>query len=231
MNIVITGASSGIGREVAMKMAEEPRNRIFAIARNETALRSLADSCPNKNIIVAALDIAGPRSALRELKKNLGADPGRIDILINNAGYLVNKPFTDHSDKEIASLMSVNFSAPAILITELMPLFGRGSHVVNIGSMGGFQGSLKFAGLSYYSATKGALAILTECLAAEYADRGISFNCLCPGAVQTEMFGHAFPGSSAPVTPAEMAAYIAEFAVNGNKFFNGKILPVALSVP
>ncbi|MRR19562.1 SDR family oxidoreductase, partial [bacterium] len=117
------------------------------------------------------------------------------------------------------------------LTAELLPLMGRGSHVVNIGSMGGFQGSMKFAGLSYYSATKGALAILTECLAAEYADRGISFNCLCPGAVQTEMFSQAFPGFSAPVSPAEMAGYIADFAVNGNRFFNGKILPVALSVP
>ena len=231
MNIVITGASSGIGREIATKMAEEPHNRIFAIARNETALRSLADKCPNKNITVAALDIAGPRSLLRELKNSLSIDPGTINILINNAGYLVNKPFADYSDQEIASHVSVNFSAPAILITELLPLLSRGSHVVNIGSMGGYQGSLKFAGLSYYSATKGALAILTECLAAEYADRGISFNCLCPGAVQTEMFSRAFPGLSAPVSPAEMAAFIADFAVNGNKFFNGKILPVALSVP
>jgi 3-oxoacyl-[acyl-carrier protein] reductase len=231
MNIVITGASSGIGREIAMKMAEEPHNRIFAIARNETALRSLADNCPNKNITVAAIDIAGPRSLLRELKNSLSIDPGTINILINNAGYLVNKPFADYSDQEIASLISVNFSAPAVLITELLPLLSRGSHVVNIGSMGGYQGSLKFAGLSYYSATKGALAILTECLASEYADRGISFNCLCPGAVQTEMFSRAFPGSSAPVSPAEMAAFIADFAINGNKFFNGKILPVALSVP
>jgi 3-oxoacyl-[acyl-carrier protein] reductase len=231
MNIVITGASSGIGREIAMKMAEEPHNRIFAIARNETALRSLADNCPNKNIAVVALDISGPRSLLRELKNSLSIDPGTINILINNAGYLVNKPFADYSDQEIASLVSVNFSAPAVLITELLPLLSRGSHVVNIGSMGGYQGSLKFAGLSYYSATKGALAILTECLAAEYADRGISFNCLCPGAVQTEMFSRAFPGLSAPVSPAEMAAFIADFAINGNKFFNGKILPVALSVP
>lgn len=231
MNIVITGASSGIGREIVMRMAEEPHNRIFAIARNETALRSLADNCSNKNITAVVLDIAGPRSLLRELKNSLSIDPGMIDILINNAGYLVNKPFADYSDQEIVSMVSVNFSAPAVLIAELLPLLSRGSHVVNIGSMGGYQGSLKFAGLSYYSATKGALAILTECLATEYADRGISFNCLCPGAVQTEMFSRAFPGSSAPISPAEMAAFIADFAINGNKFFNGKILPVALSVP
>jgi short-subunit dehydrogenase len=231
MNIIVTGASSGIGREVVMKLAADPHNRLIALARNKEALRSLAEGCPNKNITGIPIDISGPRSSLRELKSSLSVDPGKIDILINNAGHLVNKPFTEQSENEIASMVSVNFTAAAAMIAELMPLFVKGSHVVNIGSMGGFQGSLKFSGLSFYSATKGALAILTECLAAEYADRGISFNCLCPGAVQTEMFSRAFPGADAPVSPEEMAAFIADFALNGNKFFNGKILPVALSVP
>ena len=231
MNIVITGASSGIGREIAIKLAETPQNRIIAISRNKNALRSLADGCKNRNITAMPLDIAGPRSSLRELIKSLSIDPGTIDILVNNAGYLVNKPFEEHSEEDIAKIMAVNFTGAAALITELLPLFTKGSHVVNTGSMGGFQGSLKFSGLSYYSAAKGALAILTESLAAEYADRGISFNCICPGAVQTEMFSEAFPGYKAPVSPEEMAGFIADFAVNGNRFFNGKILPVALSVP
>jgi short-subunit dehydrogenase len=231
MNIVITGASSGIGREIAIKLAGNPQNRIIAISRNENALRSLANGSKYKNIIATPLDIAGLRSSLRELKNSLSSDPGLIDILINNAGFLVNKAFDKHSEEDIARIMAVNFTGAAALITELIPLMHKGSHVVNIGSMGGFQGSLKFTGLSYYSAAKGALAILTESLAAEYADRGISFNCLCPGAVQTEMFSQAFPGHAAPVTPSEMAGFIADFAVNGNRFFNGKILPVALSVP
>jgi len=231
MNIVITGASSGIGREIVLSLAQETDNRIYAIARGEQALRSLAEDCQNRNIIPVPLDIAGDRSLLRGLGKRLSDEAGRVDILINNAGYLVNKPFEEHSGDEIASLVAVNFISAAAVTAELLPLMVRGSHVLNIGSMGGFQGSMKFSGLSYYSASKGALAILTECLAAEYAERGISFNCLCPGAVQTEMFSEAFPGFSAPVSPAEMAVYIADFAVNGNKFFNGKILPVALSVP
>lgn len=231
MNIIITGASSGIGRDIALKLAEESGHKIYAISRNASALRSLAGECGNGNIFPVVMDITGPRSSLRELGKRLSEDPGIIDIVINNAGYLVNKPFTEQSDEEIASLVAVNFTAPAALVSELLPLMKRGSHVVNIGSMGGFQGSMKFSGLSFYSATKGALAVLTECLAAEYADSGISFNCLCPGAVQTEMFSKAFPGYRAPVSSSEMAAFIADFAVNGNKFFNGKILPVALSVP
>ena len=231
MNIVITGASSGIGREVAIRLSEEPGNRIYAIARTKTALESLSAGARNKNIVAMPLDMTSGRSSLRELKKRLSEEAGKVDILINNAGHLVNKPFEDHDEEDIESSVAVNFTSAAMLTAELLPLMEKGAHVVNIGSMGGFQGSLKFPGLALYSATKGALAILTECLATEYAERGISFNCLCPGAVQTEMFSKAFPGFSAPVSPEEMARFIADFAVNGNKFFNGKILPVALSVP
>ncbi|MDZ7636417.1 MAG: SDR family oxidoreductase [Bacteroidales bacterium] len=231
MNIVITGASSGIGREVALSLAQEPDHRIYAIARSEQALSSIAEGCKNGNIIPVPLDITGDRSLLRGLVKRLHEEAGRLDILINNAGYLVNKPFEEHTGDEIASLVAVNFISAAAMTAELLPLMVRGSHVLNIGSMGGFRGGMKFAGLSYYSATKGALAVLTEMSSARVCDRGISFNCLCPGAVQTEMFSEAFPGFSAPVSPAEMAVIIADFAVNGNKFFDGKILPVALSVP
>ncbi|MDM8004275.1 MAG: SDR family oxidoreductase [Bacteroidota bacterium] len=231
MNIVITGASSGIGREVALRLSEEPGNRIYAIARNSNQLLSLSEAAGNKNITSVAMDITSGRSSLSGLKKRLEEEAGRLDILINNAGYLVNKPFDEHTEVEISASLAVNFTSAALLTAELLPLMGRGSHVVNIGSMGGFQGSLKFPGLAWYSATKGALAVLTECLAAEYSERGISFNCLCPGAVQTEMFQKAFPGFTAPVSPAEMAGFIADFAVNGNRFFNGKILPVAVSVP
>jgi NAD(P)-dependent dehydrogenase (short-subunit alcohol dehydrogenase family) len=231
MNILITGASSGIGREVALRLSEESGNRIYAIARNRKALLSLSEAAGNKNIIAVPIDITSGRSSLSGLKKRLEEEAGRLDILINNAGHLVNKPFEVHTDADISSSVAVNFTSAAILIAELLPLLGKGSHVINIGSMGGFQGSLKFPGLAWYSATKGALAVLTECLAAEYAGRGISFNCLCPGAVQTEMFQKAFPGFTAPVSPADMAGFIADFAVNGNRFFNGKILPVALSVP
>ena len=97
--------------------------------------------------------------------------------------------------------------------------------------MGGFQGSEKYKGLSYYSASKAALACLSECMAAEFLESGISVNCLALGAVQTEMFEEAFPGLKAPVTAKEMAKFIADFALNGNKFFNGKVIPVAFSDP
>ena len=231
MNIVITGASSGIGREVALRLSEEPGNRIYALARGRKLLESLSKAASHENIIVMPVDLTSGRSSLSELKKRLSKEAASVKILINNAGHLVNKPFEEHTDEDIATSVAVNFTSAAMITAELLPLMKRGAHVVNIGSMGGYQGSMKFPGLSLYSATKGALAVLTECLATEYAERGISFNCLCPGAVQTEMFSRAFPGFTAPVSPKDMAHFIADFAVNGNKFFNGKILPVAVSVP
>jgi len=117
------------------------------------------------------------------------------------------------------------------MIQHIVPFMHEGSHIVNISSMGGFQGSMKFPGLSAYSTSKGALAILTECLAEEFKERGIKVNCLALGSSQTEMFEAAFPGMEAGTLAFEMGRYIAEFAQNGHKYFNGKILPVANTTP
>ena len=96
-------------------------------------------------------------------------------------------------------MMETNFFGPASIIRIVKPLMPAGSHIVNISSMGGFQGSAKFNGLSYYSASKAAIACLSECLAEEFKDSGVSVNCLALGAVQTEMLREAFPGYKAPV--------------------------------
>jgi NAD(P)-dependent dehydrogenase (short-subunit alcohol dehydrogenase family) len=97
--------------------------------------------------------------------------------------------------------------------------------------MGGVQGSSKFPGLSAYSSSKSALSGLTECLAEELKTKNIAVNCLALGAVQTEMLAKAFPGYKAPVTPSQMAEFICDFALKGQHFFNGKIIPVSSSTP
>jgi NAD(P)-dependent dehydrogenase (short-subunit alcohol dehydrogenase family) len=117
------------------------------------------------------------------------------------------------------------------MIQHILPLMQSGSHIVNIGSMGGFQGSVKFPGLSAYSASKAALHTLTECLAFELAETGIKINCLALGSAQTEMLEAAFPGYQSPVMAFEMGKYVTDFAKTGHKFFNGKILPVAVTTP
>jgi NAD(P)-dependent dehydrogenase (short-subunit alcohol dehydrogenase family) len=147
------------------------------------------------------------------------------------AGLLIVKDFMKLSEREARSMMETNFFGPAAFIKLLVPLMSAGSHIVNISSMGGFQGSSKYRGLSFYSASKAALSCLSECLAVELSETGISINCLALGSVQTEMFENAFPGFKAPLGPKEMAEFISYFAVNGNKYFNGKVLPVAVNNP
>ena len=144
---------------------------------------------------------------------------------------LINKPFEKLSISDMNRMLQLNLAAPAQLIQCLLPIIKKPSHIVNISSMGGFQGSQKFPGLSIYSAAKAGLASLTECLAEEYKGSGISFNCLAIGATDTEMLREAFPGYIPPFKASDMADFIVDFALNKQKFFNGKIIPVTVSTP
>ena len=168
---------------------------------------------------------------MRKLSDFLEKEFSSIDILINNAGLLINKPFTDLTTTDFIASYQVNVFGPAALIRTVLPFMKKTGHVVNISSMGGIQGSVKFPGLSAYSSSKGAILTLTELLAEEYKETGPAFNALALGSVQTEMLEEAFPGLKAAVSAEEMAAYIMEFAINGNKYFNGKILQVSNSTP
>lgn len=151
--------------------------------------------------------------------------------MIHNAGSLLHKPFTQITSEEFQNVYKVNVFAVAELTKICIPFLSKGSHVVSISSMGGIQGSMKFAGLSAYSSSKGALITLSELLAEEYKEEGIAFNVLALGAVQTEMLQEAFPGYQAPISAKAMADYIFNFALTGNQFYNGKILQVSSSTP
>ncbi|HUX59072.1 MAG TPA: SDR family oxidoreductase [Bacteroidales bacterium] len=229
MNIIIIGGTRGIGKEVALYFAQDKGNKVLVTGRNENALKNL--SSIYSNIYTFPLDLALFESKVGIFKDAVINHFKRVDILINMAGMLVVKDFINISTNEARLMMETNFFGPASVIREIKPLMQKGSHIVNISSMGGFQGSTKYKGLSYYSASKAALASLSECLAAEFTESGISVNCLALGAVQTEMLEEAFPGYKAPVDAIEMAGFISGFAMNGHKFINGKIIPVAVNNP
>lgn len=237
MNIIVTGASRGVGYEIVRSFAEKPGMKILAIARNIKDLKKLKLSCQTlpsgDEVDMIAADLSKFGRLKDEIIPVIRNKFDKLDILINNAGYLVNKPFSQIDADELEMTIKVNFMLPWKLIQSLLDLLAQSgkSHVINISSIGGIQGSMKFPGLSAYSSAKGALGILTECLAAELSDKGIAFNCLALGSVQTEMFKMAFPGYKAQLKPEEIAAFIADFAVKGNKYFNGKILPVSVSTP
>lgn len=226
-HIIITGASKGVGRQTAIQLAKLGHS-VTAVARSASALEEISQN--HTAIYPLQADITEPTTPDRIIS-HLNSEHLKIDGLIHNAGLLVNKPFKKLTDQDWLNQANVNFLAPVRLTRCLLPHFNDSSHILNISSMGGFQGSSKFPGLSAYSTTKGALSILTECLSIELAGEGIACNCLCLGAVQTEMLEQAFPGIEAPVQPEQMGTYIADFILNGHTFYNGKILPVALSNP
>ncbi|MEX2585553.1 MAG: SDR family oxidoreductase [Balneolaceae bacterium] len=226
--ILITGASRGIGYETALSLANEG-HRVIATARSEKELSDLK-MIGKGQIYTVAADLTTTQG-IQLILTAVNDQGGSIDGLINNAGLLINKPFPDLTDRDWQDLFEVNLLGPARLTRELVNTFNKNSHILNISSMGGYQQSRKFSGLSGYSSLKGGLVILSECLAEELKPLKISSNCLCLGAVQTEMFSTAFPGMTAPVQPEEMGRYIAHFLLEGHRYFNGKSLPVALADP
>lgn len=232
--ILITGASKGIGFETVLELSKDPANRVIAVSRNYDQLSQLKESCArlhSTSIDIVPFDLTREED-LAKLEEAL-AEVQKIDVLINNAGLLINKPFEALTLADWRAMFEVNVFGVVGLIKFLLPRLRQSpaAHIVNIGSMGGFQGSSKFPGLSGYSAAKAALANLTECLAAELGGDNIKCNCLCLGAVNTEMLATAFPGYEAPLRSEEMAQFIAYFSLNGRRFFNGQVLPVALNDP
>jgi NAD(P)-dependent dehydrogenase (short-subunit alcohol dehydrogenase family) len=224
-NVVITGSSRGIGFELAQIFATNNCN-VLAISRNCDSLEKLKIT----NITTLSVDLE-KEEELEKVTSFISNNWNTVDILINNAGKLINKPFEKLTTSDFLQVYNVNVFAVVQLTQKLIPFLKKGSHVVNISSIGGVQGSSKFAGLAAYSSSKGALITLTELLAEEYKTQGISFNVLALGAVQTEMLEEAFPGYKAPVLASEMANYIYNFALTGNTFYNGKILQVSSTTP
>ncbi len=233
MNIVITGASRGIGYHAAIKLADRCGNNILAIARSEEKLIALKNKIeaehPSSNLDYFVFDFF--KGDFDTLENEIRKQFNQIDILINNAGSLVAKPFLEITSDDFDQSFGVNIKAAFQLSQIVVPLMNQGAHIVNVSSMGGVQGSVKFPGLSVYSASKGAVSVFTESLAAELIEDGIKVNALAFGAVDTDMLRSAFPDSKAPLSAEEMGDYLAEFACSGAKYYNGKVLPVSVSTP
>jgi short-subunit dehydrogenase len=224
-NIIITGTSRGIGYELVQIFAKAGY-QVLALSRNEKPIQDLK----LRNVTTFSLDL-NDAGAYKKVEDFIDSDWEQVDVLINNAGVLLNKPFSEISIQDFETVYRTNVFGVAELTRIVLPFMKKDSHVVTISSMGGVQGSMKFPGLAAYSSSKAAIITLTELLAEEYKDSGIAFNVLALGAVQTEMLEEAFPGYQAPTTALEMAQYIFDFSLNGNKYYNGKLLQVSNSTP
>lgn len=223
-NIIITGTSRGIGFQLVKQFSAEG-NQVLALSRNAKPIDELALS----NVTALSFDLTQKKHyhKVTEFVQNWN----EVDVLINNAGSLINKPFQEIDMELFEKVYRTNVFGVAELTRIVLPFMKKQGHVVTISSMGGVQGSAKFSGLTAYSSSKGAVITLTEVWAEEFKETGPSFNVLALGAVQTEMLEEAFPGYKAPVSALEMATYIKEFALNGNKLYNGKLLQISSTTP
>lgn len=227
MNVVITGAGKGIGFALVQRFIKEPNCKVWACSRDVSALQALKAS----NLTIAALDVANCTE--QDIFQAVAKVFDSVDILLQNAGVLINKPFHETPLEEWRRVFEVNLFSVVKINQALLPLLEKSAagHIVHIGSMGGVQGSSKFPGLSAYSASKAALANLTECMAEELKPRNIHVNCLALGSVNKEMLRQAFPDYLANVSSHDMADFIFQFSVSQRSFFNGKIIPVSSSTP
>lgn len=225
-HIIITGTSRGIGFELVQLFASAG-HQVLSLSRNEKPIAVLG--LKNVTAISFDLDVEDDYKKVSQFVSQQWSN--KVDILINNAGLLVNKPFQELSKQDWLQVYQVNVFGVAELTKTVLPYMSTGSHVVTVSSMGGIQGSMKFPGLAAYSSSKGAVITLSELLAEEYKEQQIAFNVLALGAVQTEMLEEAFPGYEAPLKPIEMANYIFDFSLTGNKYYNGKVLEVSSTTP
>ncbi len=223
-NIIVTGTGRGIGYALALQFANAG-HQVLAISRQIP--KALA---AHSNVTCLSVDLT-VATEMDQVSQFLSSSWQNVDAIVHNAGAFLNKPFSETTTADFESVYKVNVFAVAAITRIALPYLKSGSHVVTISSMGGIQGSSKFAGLSAYSSSKGAVITLSELLAEEYRDRGISFNVLALGSVQTEMLAAAFPGLKAPLSAEEMANYIFDFTLTGNKYYNGKALSVSSTTP
>ena len=224
-NIIITGTSKGIGFELVQLFSNAGHN-ILALSRNSNPISNLHLN----NVTLFPFDLCRLED-YKKVKTFISSEWKHVDILINNAGILLNKPFAETSMQDFEDVYKTNVFGVAEITRTVIPFMKKDGHVVTISSIGGVQGCVKFPGLSAYSSSKGAVITLTELLAEEYKETGPSFNVLALGAVQTEMLEKAFPDFKASTTALEMAQYIFDFALHGNKLYNGKMLQVSNSTP
>lgn len=182
---LITGASSGIGLELAHLFAKDGYNLVL-VARNRSKLESLAKELRSEHQIQVSItvqDLADP-STLRAIARQLADQSIHVDVLVNNAGTQVYGEFAEANLEEQLALIQVNTAALVALTHLLLPVMirrGRG-RILNVGSTGSFApGPLN----AVYCATKASVLSFSQAIGAELAGTGVTVTALCPGATDT----------------------------------------------
>ncbi|HEX6816024.1 MAG TPA: SDR family NAD(P)-dependent oxidoreductase [Gemmatimonadaceae bacterium] len=195
---LVTGASRGIGRAIAERLAE--RYEIIAVARSAKALENVVRGIESRGgrchpIALDVSDHAAVSSALASLE---------VDVLVNNAGLGIMKPIAEMSVDEWRGQVSVNLDGMFYVTRAVLPgmIARQRGYVVNIGSLAGRN---SFVGGACYSATKHAVIGFSESLMLEVRDAGVRVTVIMPGSVDTEFGGHAAGHAPWKLTPGDVA--------------------------
>jgi len=208
---VLTGASSGIGRELAWALAER-RARLVLVARNATGLEQVAAECRRRGGEAATLAGDVTEAATRSAAVRLADERWQgLDLLVNNAGVSAHGRFADSDESTLRRILEVNFFAAVELVREALPLLrqGRDPAVVNVGSILGHRGVPYNA---EYAASKFALRGWSESVRPELAADGVELLLVSPGATATGFFDHLLAkrgelpwGAATAIPPQEVA--------------------------
>jgi|CXWL01.1.fsa_nt_gi NAD(P)-dependent dehydrogenase (short-subunit alcohol dehydrogenase family) len=227
--VVITGGGRGIGAACAEAFFRLGRPVVIVsrTARQlKEAARKIIGSTGEKRVLAMPGDVgdeAFSRRVFAAARKRFGS----VDVLINNAAVLIKKPFLDTSAAEWDSVMRANLRGPFLFSREFLRAAKKGGVIVNVGSLGGIQGTEKFPGLCAYTVSKYGVTGLTEALAVEARPLGVSVFCVAPGAVDTVMLRKAAPGLKAGAVPADVAKVIADLVSSSSPdLLSAAIIPM-----
>jgi NAD(P)-dependent dehydrogenase (short-subunit alcohol dehydrogenase family) len=232
---VVTGAASGIGRAIALRLAEAGAV-VALVDRDEAGAAATVALLPGGRGTVHAVDLADP-AAILALRDRVVERHGPPDIIVNAAGFDRVEPFMANDDALWQALTTVNYLGPVRLSHAfLQPILaeGRRAKIVNISSDAGRVGSM---GETVYAGTKGAIIAFTKSLAREMARHQINVNCVCPGPTDTPLFATLPENIRAALikaipfrrlaTPAEIADAVLFFASPQSDYITGQVLSVS----
>ena len=209
---LITGAGSGIGRAIALRLAEEGM-KLALVGRNaEKLMRTAALTGRPLDMLVLPVDLTQPRG-IDDIMRILEGHFKGLDVLVNNAGMALNRPFEETSEEDYDRIMNLNARVPFVLCRRTLKLLRQSEcpTIINIGSVVAHDG---YARQAAYAASKHALLGMTKALAKEVYGEGIRVHMISPGGVYTDMIAIARPdlspeGMIQPEEVAELAAYLA----------------------
>ena len=210
---LVTGAGSGIGRAIALRLAEAGMKVALVGRSPEKLVRTAALTGRPLDMLVLPVDLTAPR-ALDDILRIMTGHFKGLDVLVNNAGMALNRPFEQTPEADYDRIMLLNAKVPFLLMQRCLPLL-RTSECPTIINIGSVTAHNAYANQAVYSASKHALLGLTKALAKEVAGEGIRVHMISPGGVNTDMIGAARPDLPVesliqPEEVAELAAYLVE---------------------